>query len=102
MQKGLHRLTAIDHEECFSADCYLRRVWWTGMREANEAFTQEMVNYVDELDVDHNITFLKTCEWDVPSEITAHFKIFTLFLRKIVQFHLTANDMVVLLQNSHK
>lgn len=28
---------------------FLRRVWCTGMREANNAFTQEMVNYVDEV-----------------------------------------------------
>lgn len=35
-------------------------------------------------------------------QITFLFKIFTFFLKKAVQLHLTANDMVVLAQNSHK
>lgn len=60
-----------------------------------------MVNYVDELDVD--IIFLKTCGWDVPSEITVPFNIFTFFfLKKAIQLYLIANDMVVLAQNFHK
>ncbi|CAH8360137.1 unnamed protein product [Eruca vesicaria subsp. sativa] len=70
--------------------------------EANEAYTEEVVDYVNRLDVDRDIAFLNTCGWEVPCEISVSYKIFTFFLKKTVQFNLTAAHMVVLVWNAHK
>ncbi|KAF3528336.1 hypothetical protein DY000_02038024 [Brassica cretica] len=80
----VHRLTPVDHEECFTVT-------------AKEAYTDEVVGYVH---VD--IAFLKRCGWEVPREVSVPYKIFTHFLKKGVEFKLTADHMAVLAQNIHK
>lgn len=78
-------------------------MWWHEKEASKESFSPEMVNYVNKLDVERDITFLKTCGWDdVPREITVPLKIYTFFLKKAVQFHLSAYEMAVLARNAHK
>lgn len=71
-------------------------------KEAKEAYTDEVVGYVQGLDVDVDIAFLKRCGWEVPREVSVPYKIFTHFLKKGVEFKLTADHMAVLAQNIHK
>lgn len=80
----------------------MRRLWWTVRKEAKEAYTDEVVGYVQGLDVDVDIAFLKRCGWEVPREVSVPYKIFTHFLKKGVEFKLTADHMAVLAQNIHK
>ncbi|VYS50304.1 unnamed protein product [Arabidopsis thaliana] len=61
-----------------------------------------MVNYVNGLDVEGDILFLKACGWDAPREITVPFMIYTYFLKKAVQHHLTIYDMAVIALNHRK
>lgn len=77
-------------------------MWWKESKHADEAFTEEMVRYVRELDVDRDIDFWRICGWDAPSEIVVPFKIFTFFLKQAVQLQLTGYEMVALAQNRHK
>ena len=65
-----------------------RRVWQDEKIESKQSFTPEMVNYVNGLDVEGDILFLKTCGWDGPREITVPFKIYTYFLKK--RFNITS------------
>lgn len=80
----------------------LRRVWWDERKEAKEAYSDKVVAYVNRLNVDEDIAFLKRCGWEVPREISVPYKIFTFFVKMGVQLNLTAAHMVVIAQNNHK
>ncbi|KAL0834749.1 hypothetical protein Bca101_086638 [Brassica carinata] len=98
----VHHLTPIDFEECFTGDYKLRRVWWDHSKEAKEAYTNQVVAYVNNLDTDEDLAFLKRCGWEVPREISIPYKIFTFFVKKGVEFNLTAAHMVIIAQNAHR
>ncbi|CAF2071091.1 unnamed protein product [Brassica oleracea var. botrytis] len=100
----VHRLTPVDHEECFTlvSNSLVPILINLNRKEAKEAYTDEVVGYVQGLDVDVDIAFLKRCGWEVPREVSVPYKIFTHFLKKGVEFKLTADHMAVLAQNIHK
>ncbi|CAN7071379.1 unnamed protein product [Brassica oleracea var. botrytis] len=103
----VHHLTPIDFEELtilflVVVQYKLRRVWWDQSKEAKEAYTNQVVAYVNNLDTDEDLAFLKRCGWEVPREISIPYKIFTFFVKKGVKFNLTAAYMVVIAQNAHR
>lgn len=57
----------------------LRRVWWDERKEAKEAYSDKVVAYVNRLDVDEDIAFLKSTLWCGGGGYFAH-KSFFIFI----------------------
>ncbi|WCJ28895.1 Phosphatidylinositol 4-kinase gamma 4 [Euphorbia peplus] len=82
-------LVPIDHGYCLPEsfeDCTFDWLYWP---QAKQPYSQDIIDYVKELDAEEDITLLKLCGWDMPRKSACTLRISTILLKKGVERGLT-------------